>query len=257
MLIDTFKDKSKKQREHFEKFLEKISDLSSFDINGLSIDSKIPFLPEINPGRNNDRNRKLSIQYKNDAPFPVYFDKKAKFITRLIQFDEKEKFNVLVWMRDLYEATFSNGKYAPSSNPIRKPRYPCVIVIHKSLLQKMFEYYSSDKKMQELLTRHNKNLEQHMQQQCSFFNNSSIWIRLVDWKKSEIDKAVEELEYFRSIGLYDYGSAKENLEYNIRLQKQNYLDSTTQGHGVYVTPQLYGDETEHWKILYEENKCDK
>lgn len=92
----------------------------------------------------------------------------------------------------------------------------------------------------------------------SILNNSSIWIRMVDTDDSNAEKnAKKEFEYFDKIGLYDYNSAKENLEYNIRLQKENYLDSSaqvlgvqnTQVHGVHVTPVLYGDECEFQQIL--------
>ena len=193
-----------------------------------------------------------------------------------------------IFQNDRYQPSNNNVNFNDVNDA-----FPCIIVIHKSLFRLWVEYLDESKKMiekilkiydklkvsekkqglwpvyktylddekkrvenmQKVLIHHNNNLERHLQQQCSFINNSSIWIRLVDWKKSEIDKAVEELEYFKSIGLYDYGSAKENLEYNIRLQKENYLDSRTQGHGVYVTPQFYGDETEHWRILFEDNKC--
>lgn len=170
--------------------------------------------------------------------------------------------------------------------------FPCIIVIHKSLFRlwmkplnkrlnmiekvlKIFinltnaqqqqglwptykSYLDGEKsrleKLKNVVDNHQKKLEQHLQQQCSYFNNYSIWIRLVDWKQSEIIKAMNEMEYFDKIGLYNYGSAKENREYNIRLQRQNYLDTTAAGHGVYVTPMLYGDESEHWKILFEDNK---
>ena len=90
-----------------------------------------------------------------------------------------------------------------------------------------------------------------------FFNNSSIWIRLVvkdgNHDDQKIINANNELEYFKKIGLYDYGSAIENLDYNIRLQPQNYLDSKTLGHGVHVTPVLYGDEAESLNILRDNN----
>lgn len=89
---------------------------------------------------------------------------------------------------------------------------------------------------------YDKNLQKHLEGLFSFFNNSSIWVRLVDWNEKEINKAINEFKYFKSIGLYEYGSAKENLDYNIRIQFQNYLNSSIGGHGNYVTPVLYGDE---------------
>lgn len=97
-------------------------------------------------------------------------------------------------------------------------------------------------------------LDKNLKQQFSFINNSSIWIRLVDCGEKEREKdekelAKEEFEYFEKIGLYEYGNAKENLEYNLRLQEQNYLKSSTNGHGNYVTPSLYGDESNALSIL--------
>ena len=84
----------------------------------------------------------------------------------------------------------------------------------------------------------------------SFLNNSSIWIRLVDDNDDAEQKAIDEFKYFENIGLYNYDSAFENVDYNSRLQGHNYLNSPqSQGHGVHVTPVLYGDETEFLNIL--------
>ena len=95
--------------------------------------------------------------------------------------------------------------------------------------------------------------DQNITGKYSFFNNSSIWIRLVFTdgidENRKIDNAKKEIEYFKHIGLYDYGSAKENLEYNIRIQSHNYLESLETGHGNYVTPVLYGDENKAREIL--------
>lgn len=119
-------------------------------------------------------------------------------------------------------------------------------------------------RLNKLLKVINKDLEffeQKLYSRYSFFNNSSIWLRLVikngDGDDEKIAKAKNELEYFNRIGLYDYGSAKENLEYNIRVQSHNYLDTTSGGHGEYVTPVLYGNEVEHWNILFKDNKIEK
>lgn len=129
-------------------------------------------------------------------------------------------------------------------------------------ITKLYNYQAEIDRLTKVLEKTKIVLEkfnQNIKVKYSFFNNSSIWIRLVikdgndDEKK--IEEAIKDLKYFEKIGLYNYDSAKENLEYNIRIQKQNYLDSTTLGHGVYVTPQLYGDETEHWKFLFKDNKC--
>lgn len=98
-----------------------------------------------------------------------------------------------------------------------------------------------------------RNFIQNIKGAYSFINNSSIWIRLVDNDCTAEKIAINEFKYFNEIGLYDYDSAIENLDYNIRLQPQNYLDSKTQGHGVHVTPVLYGDEAESLNILRDNN----
>ena len=90
----------------------------------------------------------------------------------------------------------------------------------------------------------------HLHSQYSFLLNSSVWIRLVESKDSSAFKDAEnEMAYFRTIGLYEYSSAAENLEYNIRIQSQNFLDSKIAGHAEYVTPMLYGNETSFYKVL--------
>lgn len=98
-----------------------------------------------------------------------------------------------------------------------------------------------------------KKFDQNIKIRYSFFNNSSIWTRVVikDGEKDDekIDKAQKEFKYFKNIGLYDYDSAKENLEYNIRVQAHNYLESTEAGHDIYVTPTLYGNEEAALEVL--------
>ena len=63
------------------------------------------------------------------------------------------------------------------------------------------------------------------------------------------NRAVNEFKYFNNIGLYDYPSAWENLEYDTRVIKQNYLESALNGHGNYIAPELFGDEVKAMKIL--------
>lgn len=117
------------------------------------------------------------------------------------------------------------------------------------------------KKLEQTIKSYNQILENHTEGLFSFFNNSSIWIRLVDWNEVEINNAINEFKYFESIGLYHYGNAKENLDYNIRIQEHNFLDNTAKGHGNFVTPVLYGDERKSLEILVNNhqplNKNDK
>lgn len=220
----------------------------------------------------------------------VYFDKDGDFLTHLVKGNPKG-FDVKEWMKLLYHSLKQDEKYIPQIDKVSKPEFPCIIVIHKSLfrcceldlkehrktLEKILKLYSTLStpeqtgglwsvykkyldgelervtKLQEVVCNHKNCLEQHLQQQCSFVNNSSIWIRLVDWKQSDISEAMNEMVYFRNIGLYEYGSAKENLEYNIRVQAHNYLESTEAGHGIYVTPTLYGNEETALEVL-QDNK---
>lgn len=88
----------------------------------------------------------------------------------------------------------------------------------------------------------------------NFLKNSSIWMRLcdnedwdgVDGSKSEPDSvkmALEEFEWFIDLGLYEFNSAKEFLEYNVRAQQENYIAEDIGGHGPHVTPIIYSDET--------------
>lgn len=63
------------------------------------------------------------------------------------------------------------------------------------------------------------------------------------------NRAIAEFNYFDKIGLYEYSSAWENLEYNLRVFKENYLESSLGGHGNFVTPVLYGDETSALAVL--------
>lgn len=53
--------------------------------------------------------------------------------------------------------------------------------------------------------------DKNMKNLFGFFNNSSIWVRIVNWDDEEINAAKKEFEYFENIGLYDYGSAKKVL----------------------------------------------
>ena len=86
----------------------------------------------------------------------------------------------------------------------------------------------------------------------NFLKNSSIWMRLCDnedWdgkkdsssKPENVKRALEEFEWFKNLRLYEFNAAKEYIEYNVRAQKENYI-AEFGGHGVHITPLLYGDE---------------
>ena len=112
----------------------------------------------------------------------------------------------------------------------------------------------------------------------NFLKNSSIWMRLCDnenWDgiisgsaPDSVTKALKEFEWFENLGLYEFKSAKEYLEYNVRAQKENYI-AEIGGHDNYVTPTIYSDETTYrnffigddstdfsFKFLGEEKKAD-
>ena len=136
-----------------------------------------------------------------------------------------------------------------NENDLKKMRFPIIIQVYKSFFDDWAKARPVDK--ERILTHRNKkSMEENLERAFSFFNNSSIWIRLVDmYDEKAFKTAIAEFEYFDKIGLYDYNSAWENLEYNLRIISHNYLESTLDGHGNYVTPMLYGNETEAREIL--------
>lgn len=93
-----------------------------------------------------------------------------------------------------------------------------------------------------MIHKNKRALEENLRHMFSFFNNSSIWVRLVK-NEDEKERAIREFTYFNRIGLYSYDSAWENLEYTTRIFAENYLLSSVGGHGRFVTPVLYGNET--------------
>lgn len=98
--------------------------------------------------------------------------------------------------------------------------------------------------------RNSMNIEKSLRQAISFLNNSSIWVRIVDRNDEDAYKAAEaDFKQFKKWGLYDFGSAREYLNYNLRIQKENYLESAVDGHAHFVTPVLYGDEVASRGIL--------
>ena len=89
----------------------------------------------------------------------------------------------------------------------------------------------------------------------NFLKNSSIWMRLCDnvnWdgvvgsssEPDSVKNALEEFKWFEKLGLYEFNSAKEFLEYNVRAQKENYI-AKIGGHDKHITPMIYSDETDY------------
>ncbi len=132
-------------------------------------------------------------------------------------------------------------------------RFPLILKIYKSFFKDWEDALDCDEDKQKVsLHRNNKALKDNLNGVFSFFNNSSIWVRIVDINDDEeYNKAVDEINYFEHIGLYDYPSAKEILEYNTRIFSNNYLLSTMGGHGSHLVPTLCGNEIDSIKILCE------
>lgn len=81
----------------------------------------------------------------------------------------------------------------------------------------------------------------------SFLNNSSIWVRVVE-NDDDMNKAIAEFQEIAKMELNKYDSAKENFDFNCRIQLENMLVGD---HGHDVTPILYGNESEFYKKLFE------
>ena len=139
---------------------------------------------------------------------------------------------------------------------IHKFTFPLIIKIYKSFFDDWENSVDNDEDKLKIHNHRNKKaMNENLQRIFSFFNNSSIFVRLVDiFDKEAEEKAIEDFKYFDEIGLYQYDSAWENLEYQTRLFTENYLSPIyLNGHYRYVTPELYGDETKHYQIVYEDN----
>lgn len=81
----------------------------------------------------------------------------------------------------------------------------------------------------------------------SLIFNSSIWIWFIDMNglKSDIDIIKKSIQF--NISNYSKSNAKEFIDYNLRLQNQNYLENSEKGHSFNVTPHIYSDELEKRK----------
>ena len=92
----------------------------------------------------------------------------------------------------------------------------------------------------------------------SLLKNSSIWLRLVDGNTdTEVTAAIDEFTWFKGLGLYNLKPAKEYIEYQIRTARENYLAEISNGdgsgHGVFITPAIYSDETMFRNFFLDDN----
>lgn len=135
-----------------------------------------------------------------------------------------------------------------SISKIKDMMFPIIIKIRDFFGE--WENAVEDKIIKEQIRSHRNNeaLKQNLEGAMSFFKDSSIFIRLVK-DDDAYNEAVNEFNYFDQIGLYDYDSAWENLEYNTRIQPHNFLETSVGGHGNFVTPVLYGDENVAREVL--------
>ena len=181
-----------------------------------------------------------------NALYTVYLDNGA-ILTELMHVkpDLRASIQCKELVRKLGEKSIENSEM---KNP-KESHFPLIIKIYKSF----FEDWANAKNDPSILDHPNKRaMEENLERVFSFYNNSSIWVRIIDYdenNKDEYNRAVAEFTYFDHIGLYDYPSAWENLNYHLRIFSENYLVSSLGGHGSYVNPMLYGDEVNALGIL--------
>jgi hypothetical protein len=85
----------------------------------------------------------------------------------------------------------------------------------------------------------------------AILNNSSIWFWYIDISKGKdiveknIQDVISHIKYYEDNNFYNE-NAIESLKYNLRLQKENYLDfdSNSKAHGAHITPKIYHNELE-------------
>lgn len=186
-----------------------------------------------------------------------YVDENGALLTELMHAKAyvRSSTQFMTLIDELRKPAYKDNTKVIIKDNIKKMKFPVIIKI-RNFFGEWAEAVGndSDKKNQILNHRNKKTLDDNLKRALSFFNNSSIFIRLVFIDDQDaVDKAVDEFEYFDRIGLYDYESAWENLEYNTRIQPQNYLESYAGGHGNFVTPMLYGDEEYAKRILKDNN----
>lgn len=123
-------------------------------------------------------------------------------------------------------------------------KFPLIIKLYTSFFEDWEDAVDDAYKEKVRSHPNNKAWKENLNRIISFCNNSSIWVRIVDVNNENAFTAAQnDFVFFEKVGLYDYASAKENLEYNTRIFSENYLVSALGGHGQFVTPILYGDET--------------
>lgn len=173
-----------------------------------------------------------------------FLSKENNTLENIMESEQLLKFieSVIKWNTDRNEI---------DADLIKRMKFPIIIRTYLDFFKKWEEGVQDDEKKEAIHNHSNKMaMDKNLERLFSFFNNSSIWVRLVDINdETALETAEKEFDYFEKIGLYKYDSAWENLEYNLRILSENYLKSTSTGHGNYVTPILYGNETKAYGIL--------
>lgn len=235
ILIDSFFDPNTK---------DKFDVLGKLDVNG--------FVDLCNNQINKVQIKEQTEQIKDDKQlkYYTYDDSNGALLTELMHVKadirSSEQFKNLI--NELRVPAYTEHTKEVSVSKIKDMMFPIIIMIHDFFGE--WEKAVKEQDIKEIIRNHRnkKALDDNLARAMSFFNNSSIFIRLVN-NDDAYKEAVKEFKYFDQIGLYDYDSAWENLEYNTRIQPQNYLESLAGGHGNFVTPALYGDENAAREVL--------
>lgn len=218
-------------------------------------------LHDKNDENNLDENK---LQSTSERTYYTFSDTNGVLLTALMHVALTPKSRQANPLIDLLSFLYKLEATDTPKGEIQKYRFPLIIKICKSFFKKWEDSVEPNEpnegKKKELIdvirNHHNKiALDENLERVFSFFNNSSIFLRLVDFDDDIAEKkAIAEFKYFDNIGLYDYDSAWENLGYNLRIFQENYLESTLDGHGNFVTPLVYGDEVNALKILVHNSK---
>lgn len=92
----------------------------------------------------------------------------------------------------------------------------------------------------------------------SFLFDSSSWIRIcgIDDNDNAYRLANTFFEQQTKNNIYNNPNAKENIEYNLRIQRENYLLPVSAGHGNFITPFIYSSETEKLQSILSINELE-
>ena len=176
-----------------------------------------------------------------------------KLFATVLQIKTKEK--TRNWIRKNLLDPKGNPEYEPyliSTNYFSF--FKCLLADIAHATPKVAGYSASISPKSQNEVRHNiEATRNRLNSNINFLQNSSIWIRFCDngdWDGSnessqtdDIKSAIEELNWFQELRLYEFKAAKEYIEYQLRAQSQNFLTEMG-GHGVHITPMIYSDEAE-------------